>query len=93
MIINFKIFERDVLSNDSLTDEEKSELKFRIGDIVKITNKIDDLDSIFIIKRISTSNNFYLLYTYPKDEEYGWRKDEVLEIVPEYKVSAKKYNL
>lgn len=93
MITSFKIFERDVSSNDNLTDEEKSELKFRIGDFVKITNNIDDFNSIFIIKRISTSNNFNLLYTYPGNEEYGWRKDEVLEIAPEHEVNANKYNL
>lgn len=94
MIINFKIFERDVRSNDSLTDEEKSELKFRIDDIVKIKNIIDS--PILVIKKISTSNQFYQLFNYPyqhDDDCYGWRKGDYLEIVPEYKVSAIKYNL
>jgi hypothetical protein len=79
MITNFKLF-------------ENTEPKFNIGDYVYVKNdKTEKLCKIKEIKdkdpRYKKTFNFYIL------EEYPYMQVREDQLIPEYEVNVKKYNL
>jgi hypothetical protein len=91
-----------VMWNDSDAEYhmKKNEFKFKFGDYVRtiFNNKENnDRTMIFYITAIKDTfekkpiNSYYLKYDDGKI--FGWIKEDDLELVPDYEIDAKKYNL
>jgi hypothetical protein len=89
-----KIFDRFVTSNDEI--EEDDNLKFKVGDYVRIISPSERFgkpyDDMYIINSIATIDKEYYLHDL-EGKGYSWIKEDRLDEVPEDEVAAIKYNL
>jgi len=84
-------------SSDPEYHMKKDDFKFRYGDHVRYSQFFRSFavykNDIFYITGIkdTPTNSYYL--SYDNGKHLGWIKEDELELVPEYEIDAKKYNL
>jgi len=78
-------------SSDPEYHMKKDDFKFGYGDHVRYKNDIFYITGIKDNWLTKKCNSYYL--DFDDGKHLGWIKEDELELVPEYEIDAKKYNL